>query len=306
MNLVSFQWIVPKEWEGAFLREFLREDKQISRKLLKEIKFQGHLSLNDQSVTVKSVIKEGDCVCVRLPVEQVSEVLKPLQYELDIIYEDKHILIINKPPYLPTIPSREDSDYSLANAVVNYYEKQRIPGTFHAVNRLDRNTSGLVLIAKHRYAHDLFVKQLKHTLQRTYLAVVHGRLTPPSGTVRAPIARKTTSIIERMVSPDGKDAITHYHTLDASDKATLVDVQLETGRTHQIRVHFHYLGHSLVGDDLYGGETSKFPRQALHAKRVTFVHPFTSEEMMFEAPISDDMATLIREQIDDRSLLNDC
>ncbi|MFA9555796.1 RluA family pseudouridine synthase [Evansella sp. AB-rgal1] len=283
-------WTVSIEDEGVLLREFLRESKQLSRKALADIKFQGGaIFVNSKEETVRYVLKSGDKIQLIFPREEVSEWIVPTPLSLDVVFEDEHLLIINKPPHLPTIPSRNHSELSLAGAVINYYNQCKYPATFHAINRLDRDTSGLLMIAKHRYIHDLFSKQQVRQVQRRYQALVHGRLELELGTINVPIARKPDSIIERVVSENGQFAVTHYKVLERFDDATLVQVSLETGRTHQIRVHFSHIGHPLLGDTLYGGKSEGIHRQALHSSEIQFFHPIDQHKISFTCPLAKDI-----------------
>jgi 23S rRNA pseudouridine1911/1915/1917 synthase len=214
---------------------------------------------------------------------------------LDILFEDQYLLVVNKPAGMSTIPSREHPTGSLANALVGYYEEIGLSATSHIVTRLDRDTSGIVLIAKHRHVHHLLSKQQKNgNVKRTYEALAEGNIALEKGTIEKPIGRKLDSIIEREVRSDGKYACTHYCVLKRYKEFTHVELQLKTGRTHQIRVHMSFIGHPLLGDDLYGGTLSLIARQALHCKIIQFPHPFTGQNMIFTADLPLDMSELIK------------
>ncbi|PPA35144.1 RluA family pseudouridine synthase [Bacillus subtilis] len=267
----------------------------ISKRLLTDIKFgEGDLLINGEHVTVKYVLREGDLFVVKFPEEQVSETLLAEPVPLDILYEDEHVLVINKQPYVSSIPSREHPSGSIANGIIHHYQKNGVRATVHLVTRLDRDTSGVMLVAKHRFAHSILSSAQKNGLvKRRYVAVVHGRMTG-EGTVDAPIGRHPDSIIERRVTPDGQKAVTHFYVTRATDDITSVTLQLETGRTHQIRVHMSYLGHPLCGDTLYGGTRQKIGRQALHSEHLSFIHPLTQENMTFHAALPQDMKELTK------------
>ncbi len=291
MKPLEFTWTINKEFEGKSLRDYLLKDKLISRQALTDIKFKGgDLKVNDEHVTVRYNLKAGDIVTVRFPVEEISEYMEPIDLPLSVLFEDEHFLAVDKPADLPTIPSRFRSKESLAQGILHYYQKNRIASTIHAVNRLDRNTSGIVLFAKHRYGHSLLSRQQKDgTLNRSYVALCHGVPEPHSGTIEAPIGRKEGSIIERCVRPDGKQAKTNYEVIATYEKYALIKLKLETGRTHQIRVHMAHIDHPLLGDDLYGGTLQFIERQALHSVTLAFYHPFEEKMIEIHAPIPEDM-----------------
>jgi len=182
----------------------------------------------------------------------------------------------------------------LSHALLHYYEQHHIASTIHLVNRLDRDTSGLLIVAKHRYVHHLFSKEQRHhNIHRTYRALVHGVLPGDNGTINEPIGRKNESIIEREVRPDGQHAVTHYEVLERFNDYTYVQLKLETGRTHQIRVHLSHLGHPLLGDELYGGRRDAIERQALHSYELNFYHPILQKAFSFTAEIPEDMRRLV-------------
>jgi 23S rRNA pseudouridine1911/1915/1917 synthase len=297
MQGITLQWHVPETYHNSLLRDFLRKEKDLSRQGLTDIKRSGTLLVNGKGVTVRHVLKEGDEVTVIFPPEERSSGLQPKELPLSIVYEDEHLLVINKQVNLPTIPSIYHPERSLANAILFHYDLNNIHCTFHAVNRLDRDTSGLLIVAKHRYAHDLLTKQQKiGNVNRTYLAIVHGLMENPEGMIKAPIGRKEGSIIEREVRIDGQEAVTNFQVVKQLDEETVVKLFLETGRTHQIRVHMSYLGHPLLGDDLYGGKLTKISRQALHSWQLQFFHPFLKQDMNFIVDPPDDMADIINQK----------
>jgi 23S rRNA pseudouridine1911/1915/1917 synthase len=288
------KWEMSTEEVGMTIKEFLKAH-QISKAALTDIKFSGgKILVNGDEMNVRYLLKMGDQLSVIFPIEVPSEGLLSESIPLEIVYEDEYVLIVNKPPFMNTIPSREHPSGSLANALLGYYEQIGLSAATHIVTRLDRNTSGLVLVAKHRHVHHLLSDQQKSGLvKRTYLAIVHGRLREDVGTIKAPIGRKPNSIIEREVSEYGQYACTHFRVLERFDRFTFVELQLETGRTHQIRVHMSYLGYPLLGDDLYGRSLEFINRQALHCRAVAFIHPFSGREMRFEVPLAEDMGKLI-------------
>jgi len=288
------KWTIRKEEDGMLIFDFVKA-KQISKRALTDIKFNGgDILVNFEHVTVRHKVKEGDVLTIIFPEEVRGSGLQADKVPFNIVYEDQHCLVINKPPYVPSIPSREHTKGTLANGLIDYYEKHHIPSTVHIVNRLDKDTSGLMLVAKHRFAHSLFSTQQKtKQIHRTYKAVVHGVLTLDKGTITAPIGRKIDSIIEREVCEDGQVAVTHYEAIQRLEDKTLVELVLETGRTHQIRVHMSSLGHPLCGDQLYGGNEYEIKRQALHSSQLSFWHPLLENQLTFEAEMPEDMRELL-------------
>ncbi|KZE63422.1 RNA pseudouridine synthase [Fictibacillus phosphorivorans] len=295
MNHFKITWTVEKNEAPVLLRDYLKT-KQISKAALTDIKFQGGaLFVNKEEVTVRKVLNSGDEVIVCFPPESKSESMEAEDISINIVYEDEHFLVVNKPAGMPTIPSYYQPKGSLAAAVLFYYQEKGIPGTFHAVNRLDKDTSGIVLIAKHRFAHSLMSKkQINKSIKRGYIAFVHGKVERLNGTIDSPIGRNPDSIIERMVREDGQQAITHYEKIDylRDRDFSVVRLTLETGRTHQIRVHMASIGHPLLGDDLYGGSYDFINRQALHSERTIFTHPFTDDQIKLEVSCPKDMKDL--------------
>lgn len=223
-----------------------------------------------------------------------SEKIPPIPLPLEILYEDDDILVLNKPADMPIHPSLNNYENTLANAVAWYFANQDLPYTFRCITRLDRDTTGVTLLAKHMLsAAILSVAMQKHEIQKEYLAICQGEV-PKMGTITAPIARAKDSAIERCVNFEtGDPAITHYECLTSQNHLSLVRLNLETGRTHQIRVHMAYLGHPLIGDFLYNPNDDTMPRQALHCHSLRFTHPITGEAMHLTAPLPDDMQQVI-------------
>ncbi|WP_327020388.1 RluA family pseudouridine synthase [Alkalihalobacillus trypoxylicola] len=289
------RWQITMKENGLLLRDFLVVEQQISKKSLARIKHgDGCILINGTEKTVRYVVQTGDMVELILPTETPSSSITPENIKLDIRYEDEHYLVLNKPANMNTIPSRQQSTGSLANAVLFYYEQKKIAATFHAVNRLDRDTSGLLIVAKHQLAHDKLSKlQQEHKVHRIYEAIVEGKVTPLNCMINIPIRRKKTSIIQREAhSSEGQHAVTHYRVIKQNEQYSHVEIKLETGRTHQIRVHFSFLHYPLCGDDLYGGSLRWITRQALHCKEVRFWHPFIKEEIKVQASWPDDLQNL--------------
>lgn len=288
------KWIITEQHDGMMIRDFLADFLHFSKRLIIRAKStDGEILVNGERKTVRYILKFADVLEVKLPIQKNESIIRE-NIPLQIMYEDEDLLIVNKEAGMPTMPSRQHQTRTMANALLYYYERNNIPHTVHIVTRLDKDTSGLVLVAKHPYSHSLFsVMQRNQTIRRKYTAIVHGRLTKKRGIIDLPIGRKPNSIIERIVTKEGKKAITHYEVVQEFANYSVVNIELETGRTHQIRVHFSHLGHPLVGDDLYGGKTSKLERQALHCTEISFRHLFTENKLMFKSILPDDMSTFI-------------
>lgn len=252
--------------------------------------------LNGRPAYVNAPLNDGDTVTVHIKESEASVKISPIALPLSIVYEDEDLLVLNKPADMPIHPSPNNYDNTLGNAVAYYYASRQIPYVFRCVNRLDRDTTGLTVLAKHMISGSILSGMVaEKILQREYLAIVSGTLPSSLGTIDVPIARKNGSVMERCIDFEtGEKAVTHYQVLDRDTKRnlSLLLIILETGRTHQIRVHMKHLGCPLIGDYLYNPDTSCISRQALHSYRLVFPHPITKEAMHFTAPLPDDMSSL--------------
>lgn len=292
---LALSFAIGTKAEGVLLRDYLRKQIGLSRRLLTAVKHRGGgIYVNGQPDSVRRLLAAGDRLTLIFPPEEPGDGLIPEPVPLEVVYEDTAVLIINKPAGMATVPGFQHRRGTLAGGVLWHLRKNGLRSTAHIATRLDRQTSGLVLAAKHGFFHEAFARQKKtHALERRYIAIVHGRLARDEGVIDAPIARKEGSIIERIVSDGGQRAVTHYRVLRRLDEATVVDIALETGRTHQIRVHFAHIGHPLLGDDLYGGRTDRIGRQALHCYRLCFVHPVSHEPLSFASELPEDMRRVL-------------
>ena len=279
--------------EEQVLREFLLANN-ISRKTLTRIKFDsdGSIKVNGREENVRYLLKINDIIEITLPSENFSEVVRFIDKPIDIVYEDPYFLIVNKEINLPSIPSRNLEDESLLERVNYYFKKKKINTIPHIVTRLDKNTSGLVLIAKHRHVHALFSNM---EIDKYYTALVNGKVKN-NEIIEAPIRRVSSSIIEREVGEGGEFAKTEYWLEEyISDKdISVVKLKLYTGRTHQIRVHMKYRGYSLLGDGLYGGDMRLIKRQALNCSNLVFNHPITGQGINVKVDIPSDMKNVIK------------
>lgn len=268
------------------LRDFLMSECGISRKMLTQLKHEGEILVNGEPETVRFELCEQDEVVIHFPKEEPSEMMVRSNRSLDILYEDEYLLAVNKPAGIATIPSRLHPRDTLANAVLGYYDQIGLESAIHVINRLDRDTSGVVLFAKYAYVHHRFsVLQKTGGLSRTYLALVEGEVG--AQTIDAPIGRAEHSIMERIVTENGQRAVTHISESIRHGNYSELVIRLETGRTHQIRVHMRHIGHPLLGDTMYGGP-SVLPRHALHSLSATFIHPLRLEELTIQAPLPED------------------
>ncbi|MCA1059473.1 RluA family pseudouridine synthase [Rossellomorea aquimaris] len=296
MSGFSLEWSIPSTYEGKLMREFLM-DQQISKRTLTSVKFDGgSITINGKEENVRYPLSSGDLLKVSFPVEKPSKTLVAEDIPLSILYEDNDVLVVDKPWGMKTIPTKDEPTGSLANAILGYFEVKDIMSTVHIVTRLDKDTSGLVLVAKHRHVHHLFsLQQKEREIQRTYEAFAEGELDI-SGMIEERIGRKSDSIIEREVRSDGQFALTHYRVVEQFLDFAHIELRLETGRTHQIRVHMSFIGHPLAGDDLYGGSVKLIGRQALHCRRLHFFHPIRKSWLSLEVPMPSDMRALLDHQ----------
>lgn len=285
--------------EPQQIKYFLKE-QGISKGLLAKVKFQGgQILVNDHVQNVLYFLQEHDIVTVVIPDEKEHETLLADDAPLDIVFEDEHLLIINKPSNISSIPAQYHPNQTMANRVKGYYKRQGYANqVVHVVTRLDRDTTGLMLFAKHGFAHAKLDVQLREKrLHKHYQALVCGELARLNAheEINAPIGRDMRSILKREVREDGQPARTEYWVQKKTSTCALVDIKLHTGRTHQIRVHFESIGCPLVGDDMYGGRMDlSVQRQALHCYHLEFTHPFTHEPLSFYQTLPEDMATLIQ------------
>ena len=277
--------------EGQKISNILRNKLNISSRLLTKLKMNKKILVNDVPVFSSHIVKSGDFINVKIDFEE-EDYIEAEDIALEILYEDEYLLAVNKPAGMVVHPSSYHLNGTLANGVKHYLNNNK---KIRPINRLDRDTSGIVLFAKNEYIQECMKQE--NTMQKEYLTILTGLLDDKCGTINAPIARKPGSIMERIVDESGQLAITHYKVLEESynDDITLslVQVQLETGRTHQIRVHLSYIGHHILGDDLYGDKSDLINRQALHAYRIKFIHPVTGNKMEFEAKIPKDIEDLL-------------
>lgn len=295
----TITYAIDESYHGDTILQFLKKHLYTDKAIIALKKTPEGILLNNTWAYVNQKISSGDILIIKIVETDSSENIVPENLNIDIIYEDEDILVVNKPSNMPVHPSQNHYTGTLANAIAGYFASQNKPFIFRCVNRLDRDTTGLTILCKHQLASGILSNMVSERLiKRTYMAICNddGSL-PEHGTIEAPIGRKEGSTIERIVDfGQGEHAVTHFIRLhhDPVKHLSLIRLQLETGRTHQIRVHMSHLGHPLIGDDLYGGDCSLITRQALHSFSLRFTHPITLQEMYFEQPIPEDMSTSLK------------
>ena len=283
------EFIVDKDFEKQTVGRFLRTYCSVSARTLAKLKrVEGAILLNGNRARAVDPVKKGDKISIDIP-SGVSDGVTAVELPIDIVYEDKYLVVINKPPFMPVHPTKVHQLDTLANALCFYAKQRGEQYTFHAVNRLDRNTSGLVIVAKDRHTASIMSQ---NEITKHYTAFVMGEIAD-KGTVNEPIELSENSKIVRTVTPEGKPSVTHYEPLENKDGFTVLKLILETGRTHQIRCHMSHIGHPLLGDDLYGGSMSKINRHALHCGFISFNHPIDGEFIEISADLPDDMKGLL-------------
>ena len=293
----NIDYIIDEDSAGLRVEQFLRR-KRYSGQNLSEIKrMPKSILVNGVHYYMRQELSKGDHLQVRICETQNSEKIPPTKLPLDIIYEDEDLLVLNKPAGMPIHPSLNNYTNSIANALAYYFQSQGKPFIFRCCNRLDRDTSGLTIVSKHLVSGSILSDMTKYReVHREYLAIARGSVTPSEGTIQAPLGRKEGTIIERTVDWEhGEDAVTHYKVVKEANGHSLVSLRLETGRTHQIRIHMKYLGFPLIGDYLYNPDMEHMTRQALHSHHMEFAHPITGEWMSFTAPLPADMANVLKD-----------
>ncbi|GGJ73408.1 23S rRNA pseudouridine1911/1915/1917 synthase [Anoxybacillus voinovskiensis] len=276
-------------WSGQTVESLLKETWGAPKKWLHELRMEKGVKVNGKTVPWQTVLQKTDRLQLWLYKPEISDI-HPNYQPLDILWEDEHLLIINKRAGLDVHPTAPNETGTLANAVAFYLQSDGVFTKVRHVHRLDRDTSGAILFAKHALSAAMLDRMLeKRQIKRTYVAVVHGIMKKRSGTINAPIGRDRHHPTRRRVSKTGDKAMTHYRVLETfkNSNTSLVELTLDTGRTHQIRVHMSYIGHPLAGDVLYGGSAEQYKRQALHAARLIVPHPFTNETITCIAPCPD-------------------
>ncbi|WP_342496268.1 RluA family pseudouridine synthase [Bacillus sp. FSL K6-3149] len=290
---------VDEQYHHTSLSHFLKTAVSASKPIIHFWMEHQKVRLNQKPAHHAAKVSQGDQIIIDLFETEESDVT-PEYGELEVLFEDEHLLIVQKPAGRPTHPNEQGQTGTLANLVAFHFQANGEEKRVRHIHRLDQDTSGTVIFAKHRLAHAALDQMLsKKTIKRTYIAIAEGLFKKKKGTIDAAIGRDKHHTVRRRISPNGLKAVTHFQVMDMNKRLqlTAVKLQLETGRTHQIRVHLSSLGHPLAGDTLYDGVRDYINRCALHAKQVDMKHPFTGEHLIIEAPLPPDMDQLMSQII---------
>ncbi|MBR2046729.1 MAG: RluA family pseudouridine synthase [Agathobacter sp.] len=289
---------ITDEFHNKTIEQFLKAQEYPHQAIVQLKKTQEGILKNGVWAYTRDKLTSGDILSLHLIEDDADTSIQPLYTPLDIVYEDEDLLVINKPANMPIHPSMNHHEGTLANGLLYYFQQKNEPFTFRCINRLDRDTSGLTIVAKHLLSAGILSRQVsKKEIKRTYRAICTGKIEE-SGTINAPIARKEDSTIERCVNFEtGEPAITHFTRIAYSQEknVSLVELRLETGRTHQIRVHLKHIGHPIIGDFLYNPDFNYCNRQALHSYQLSFIHPLTKKEMHFASPFPEDLKCIFQD-----------
>lgn len=286
--------VVHEKIAGLSIEELLKQYWRAPKKLVHQLRMEKAVTINKESQNWKQVLQVGDVLHIQLCEDSQHPILAS-NSSIEVLYEDDHLLIVNKPAQMDTHPNEAEQTGTLANVVAAYFQRTNQQNQVRHVHRLDKDTTGAILFAKHSLSHAILNRMLEEKrVTRIYYALTTGKMKQKSGKIKEPIGRDRHHPTKRRVSKTGQSAITSYRVLKQYPKKnlTLVQCTLETGRTHQIRVHLSYIGHPIAGDVLYGGE-KLFNRQALHARQIILEHPFTSEIINCKAPYLDEPAIFI-------------
>jgi len=280
---------IPEKWAGIILEDLFKNILFASKRQIHLYKMEKKVLINDQHAKWSLPLQKGDIIKIQL-FHAVSSTIIPTFMDIDVLYEDDHLIIVNKKPFIDTHPNTPGDSDTLLNGVACHVFMSGEERQIKHIHRLDKDTSGCIVFAKHELAGNMLDHMLRErTIKRTYIALAHGSFSAKKGTIHKPIGRDRHHATRRRISPNGQDAITHYKVLteEKGKGLSLITCKLDTGRTHQIRVHMSSIGHPLAGDTLYGGKPI-FNRQALHAVKIALTHPITEEKIECYAPFLDE------------------
>lgn len=291
---MELKYIVNNLSNYSNVRQVLKNEFNMSNRLITKLKQNKLIFLNNKETYLDKSISANDVIKCIIDFNESSENIISTKMFLKIIYEDDYLLVVDKPFNMAVHPSILHYENSLSNGVKYYFESIGLNRKIRPINRLDRDTTGIVLFAKNEYIQECLIKQMAaKSFYKEYLAVLDGLLDNQKDTINAAIARKESSIIERCIDQNGAKAISHYEVIDSKNNLSLVKFVLETGRTHQIRLHSKHIGHPIIGDTLYGKESELISRQALHCHKISFTHPVTKNKIEFVSPMPEDMQKAI-------------
>ncbi len=293
MSVITYK--VGKEGQDVKIRDYMKENLNLSGRFIRGSAMDRRLRVNGKEIKLNYKLQEEDVIEVTVNAEETQNI-EGEDLNIRVIYEDDDLLIVDKPPFMVVHPTKSHPMGTLANGVIHHFRSNNDNSIVRLVSRLDRDTSGLIMIAKNQFSHMNLAKSMeKNLIKKSYLAIIHGNLENQQGTIDLPIGRPTNETIKRAVLEDGQRSITHYKVKESYKEGTLVELVLETGRTHQIRVHLSYVGCPIYGEQLYSdfNDEELISRQALHAYGLTLPHPRSGEILNFESVLPEDMTKLI-------------
>lgn len=293
MSVITYK--VGKEGQDVKIRDYMKENLNLSGRFIRGSAMDRRLRVNGKEVKLNYKLQEDDVIEVTVNAEE-SQNIEGEDLNIKVIYEDDDLLIVDKPPFMVVHPTKSHPMGTLANGVIHHFRSNNDNSIVRLVSRLDRDTSGLIMIAKNQFSHMNLAKSMeKNLIKKSYLAIIHGNLENQEGTIDLPIGRPTDETIKRAVLEDGQRSITHYKIKESYKEGALVELVLETGRTHQIRVHLSYVGCPIYGEQLYSdfNDEELISRQALHAYALTLPHPRSGKILNFESTLPEDMTKLI-------------
>lgn len=291
----SLKYEVDKTGNGMKIREYMIDILNFSGRFTRNAAMEKRIKVNEKTVKLNYKLETGDLILVQVEKDENQNII-PEDLNIEVIYEDDDLLVVNKRPFMVVHPTKSHPIGTLSNGILYHFRKNNEGCIVRLVSRLDRDTSGLIMVAKNQFAHMSLAKSMEENkIIKSYLAIIHGHLEPNSGTIDLPIGRPNEDSIKRIVCDEGQRSITHYNIVESYDKACLIELTLETGRTHQIRVHLSHIGHPIYGDSLYGEEEdiNVINRQALHAFKLIIPHPRTGKELILVSDLPKDIKDLI-------------